>query len=230
MKPAFNHSLLQLIAVCCAAALILVSLSSCGGEGRRGRRSATPDTPVAAEPITASVQKVAYLTFSLPEQIQWEQNQDPSLQQAGIAEFLVKGYTTKNTPARVIYQQLAPAQTKASLRAQVLKPLENCPDSAVGEFRGDSQYRDQLNLEAVCSRLGQKGQYGLISFVSIFSDSASNHLVVSEVRTPPTAKAGDFNFKNAQMQQEAANRQAIAQLLRKTMQGIRACDEQKNCQ
>lgn len=220
-------SLLKLMAVCCAAALLLTCLSSCG---RRGQRPATPDEPTPPEPITSSVEKVAYLTFSLPERIQWEQNEDEKLQNAGIAEFLVKGYTSKNTPARVIYQQLVPAETKAALRSQVLKPLENCPDSAVSEFRGTSRYRDQLNLEAICSRLGQNGPYGLISYVSIFSDSESNHLVVSEVRTPPTTKAGEFNFKNAEQQKEAANRQAIAELLRKTMEGIRACDEQKNCQ
>lgn len=207
-----------------AAAL---ALTGCAGDG--GKRGKTTPPPAAQTPAALpGGGEIAYLTFSLPEQVRWQQNEDEALDAAGVAEWFVAGTTPQTSPARIMYQKLMPAQNSANVRAQVLKPLESCTDSKVGGLRTASKYNRQLGFEAVCSKFGETN-FGLTNYVAIFTDGAANHLVLTEVRTPASDKAGELKPKNAQEQQWAETSRQLAELLRNTMQTIRACDANNSC-
>ena len=117
------------------------------------------------------------------------ENDDPALRNSGVAEWMVEGSSAESTPARVMYQKLMPVQDASTLKAQILKPLAGCPDSKVQDLQLGSKYRDQLGFQATCSKLGTQ-DYGLIDYVAIFSDGVANHVMLAEVKTPPSNKVG----------------------------------------
>ena len=200
----------------------IVLLVACGaGKSRKG--AATPEQP--EEP--AAGQSIGYLTFALPTQLRWQQNQDPQLGQ-GVAEWFLEGHTSQNSPARVVYQKISPARPPDQLAAQVLNPLKQCSDRYVNNFVATSRYPQQLNMEAICSRIGQSG-IGLISYVSIYSDASANHVVMAEVRTPPSNRVGEYDEKNAALQKQVEAGNQLAEWLRRTMQSVRVCDVNKRC-
>ena len=212
-----------LAALCCAA-LMAAGCAETGRSGKTGGGAPPPPQPS----MMGSPAEIGYLTFSLPEQVRWQQNEDPALDEAGVAEWFVAGTTPQTSPARIMYQKLMPAQNSAAVRAQVLAPLESCADSKVGGLRTGSKYNRQVSFEAVCSKFGETN-FGLTNYVSIFTDGSANHMVLTEVRTPASQKAGELAPKNAQEQQWAETSRQLMDLLRNTMQTIRACDADNNC-
>ena len=204
-------------------------LSGCADGGRTGKtKNQTSAVAAPTATLPTSIQNIAYVTFSLPEQVQWEANQDPQLAKSGIAEWIVKGTTAQSTPARVMYQKLSPAQSTSQLKGQVTSTLPSCADSKVTDLRGTSQYRNYITFETICSKLG-KNKYGLIDYVSIFTDGESNHVVLAEIKTPPSKKAGVLDAKTAQAQKQAETAKVLAELLNKTIQSVRACDANQRC-
>ncbi len=220
-KTVFNSLLLVV-----SAAFLL---SSCAGSGRMaGRKGAqTPEQPTEVVQ-QAGKGEISYLTFSLPEQVKWERNPDQALANAGVAEWIMAGYSPADSPARVMYQKLEPAKAPASLKAQVLEPLKTCPDSQLNDFKGMSKYREQVNIEVICSQL-VPNNYGLISYVSIFTDQAANHLVITEIRTPVSKKAGVLTFQNTEAQKQAEASKILSELLYNLMETIRICDDKNLC-
>ena len=210
-----------------APACLALTLTACGGAGRRGvSKSHPPELPAqSAAPAQQAAQGISYLTISLPREVQWQQGQD---QQRGVTEWVLQGHTSQNSPARVVYQRISPAQPAQQLANQVLNPLGQCADRYVNTFVGTSKYPRQANIEAICSRLGQS-RIGLISYVSIFSDAQANHLIMTEVRTPPSAKVGIYDQKNAALQKQVEAVNNLAALLRRTMQSVRVCDANRRC-
>lgn len=195
---------------------LLLGLSACSGMKRTmDKGGAKPQAPR---------QEIAYLTFSLPEQVQWQRNPE----EGGMIEWVLAGYDPIDSPARVMYQKTEPAQPVAAVREQILQPLQECQDRRVSGFRGMSRYRVQLNTKAICSQLG-KENFGLISFVSIFGDQSANHLVIAEVRTPASTKAGSLIFQNSEAQKQAEASKILSELLENLMQTIRVCDEKDAC-
>ena len=203
-------------------------LTGCADGGRTGKKSPTPAAASPAASLPTSIQKIAYVTFNMPEQVQWEANKDPKLEQSGIAEWIVKGTTAQSTPARIMYQKLSPAQSLNVLKGQVTSTLPSCADSKVTDLRGTSQYRNYITFETICSKLG-KNKYGLIDYVSIFSDGEANHVVLAEIKTPPSKKAGVLDAKTAQAQKQAETAKVLAELLNRTIQSVRACDANQRC-
>lgn len=216
-------TLKALILLLCGSALLL---SGCAGAG--AKRGAGKNARKATQSTQTTKQDIAYLTFSLPEQVKWERNPDEALANAGVAEWTVAGYSPADSPARVMYQKLAPAQAPATLRRQMLEPLKACPDSLINSFKGMSKYSRQENIEAICSQLGADN-FGLISYISIFSDQAANHLVLAEIRTPASKKAGVLSFQNTEAQKQAETSKILSELLYNLMQTIRICDEKNLC-
>lgn len=208
-----------------AAALLSAAalLAACDGAGKTGNKGSGPP------PALPGQAEIAYVTFSLPEQVRWQQNEDPAVAQAGVSEWYLAGTSSQTSPARVMYQKLMPAQSSANVRAQILKPLESCVDSAVSGSRTGSKYNRQLNFEAVCSKFGE-ANFGWIQYVSILTDGAANHLVMTEVRTPPSQQAGTLAPGNAEERQWADTSRQLADLMRNTIQSIRVCDAANNCQ
>lgn len=195
---------------------LLLGLSACSGMKKNmGKGGPKPQPPK---------QEIAYLTFSLPEQVQWQRNPDES----GMIEWVLAGYDPIESPARVMYQKMEPAQSVVAVKEQILQPLQECLDSQVSGFRGVSRYRVQLNSKAICSQLGQEN-FGLISFISIFGDQTANHLVIAEVRTPASTRAGALIFQNSEAQKQAEASKILSELLENLMQTIRVCDEQDVC-
>ena len=212
-----------LLVLFCSTALLL---SGCAGAGaKRGAASQANKTVLTAPMLQ---KEISHLTFSLPEQVKWERNPDEALANAGVAEWTMAGYSVADTPARVMYQKLEPAQAPAALKRQVLEPLKTCPDSQVNDFKGMSKYRQQVNIEAICSQL-VPNNFGLISYVSIFSDQAANHMVITEIRTPSSKKAGVLSFQDTEAQRQAEASKILSELLYNLMQTIRICDEKNLC-
>ncbi len=206
---------------------LVVALCACivlaSGCARTKKTASQP----GAEPA-APKEEIAYLLFSLPEQVQWVRNPDEALLNAGVAEWTLAGYEPADSPARVMYQKLVPAQAPATLRRQVLEPLKDCPDTQVSDLRGMSKYSDQINIEAICSQLG-KDNFGLISYIGIFSDQTANHMVITEVRTPASKKAGLLTFQNSEAQKQAEASKILSELLYRLMETIRVCNEKNLC-
>ncbi|MDO5674494.1 MAG: hypothetical protein Q4G66_06225 [bacterium] len=212
-----------LLPLLCSIALIV---SGCAGAG--AKRGADKKTNNAEQTVQAVKGDISYLTFSLPEQVKWERNPDQALANAGVAEWTMAGYSPADSPARVMYQQIAPAQVPATLQSRMLEPLKTCTDSQTDTFKGMSKYGRQVNVEAICSQLGSDN-FGLISYVSIFSDQAANHLVLAEIRTPASKKAGVLSFQNTEAQKQAETSKILSELLYNLMQTIRICDEKNMC-
>ncbi len=207
----------------CSIALLV---SGCAGAG--SKRGAGKNAGKVEQSTQTVKHGISYLTFSLPEQVKWERNPDQALASAGVAEWTMAGYSPADSPARVMYQQLVPATSPAGLQAQVLEPLKTCPDSLVESVRGMSRYRDQLHIKAVCSQL-VPNNFGLISYISMFTDQAANHLVIMEIKTPASKKAGVLTFQNTEAQKQAETSKILSELLYNLMQTIRVCNNKDQC-
>ncbi len=192
---------------------LALCVSGCAGMKKTARQPGKEDQGIKEE--------IAYLAFSLPEQVQWERNPDE-------AEWTLAGYEPADSPARVMYQKLVPAQAPDALKRQVLEPLRDCPDTQVSDLRGKSKYSDQITIEAICSQFG-KDNFGLISYIGIFSDQTANHLLITEVRTPASKKAGLLTFQNSEAQKQAEASKILSELLYRLMESIRVCDEKNLC-
>ena len=207
-----------IISACCCLSALALSLTGCAGKDKTAGKKGKPE----------SQREIAYLTFLLPNQIKWERNPDEKLNSMNIAEWYVAGTTSATSPIRIIYQKLEPAKPVVSLREEVQGPFSVCKDKKMSEFKGQSVYSDQINIETICSKLGEN-PFGLISYVSIFSDSVANHVVIAESKTPPSQKAGVLDFKDAENKKQAETAKTLADLAIGLMQSIRACDEKKLC-
>ena len=186
------------------------------------------DGQAAAKKKTKTKDGIAYVRISLPEEVEWEVNPDEKLARGGIIQWLVAGYSAKDTPAKVLYQQVKPAKPAGELQMLIDKSLDDCPDVDMGPFQGSSKYHDQINIEAICSRLGEE-RFGVQSFISIFSDNEANHVVIAEVRTPVAEKAGELNYRNPVMKQQVETSRVFSDLLYKLMHDIRVCDAKDLC-
>ena len=180
-----------------------------------------PSCPAGADEggvgSASSARTNRHLVFELPDLpdgLEWTRNEDPELIEAGIAEFMAKGYTSSTSPVRCLIQKLPTDESPASLRDQVLAPLKHCPGHRVEEFRGAGRHPERLDLEARCPKLG-RSDHGVISLVSLFKDSDVVHIVVGEARIAPP--------------EGEARAERLAELLRETMRNIRSCDAENNC-
>lgn len=231
-SPKKKKGFLKIILLLCILALVL---AGCAGGGRMGRKKGKSEVSPAnaGQAQSAEVEKnrgkkIAYLTFSPPEQVRWVENDDPALRNSGVAEWMVEGSSAESTPARVMYQKLMPVQDASTLKAQILKPLAGCPDSKVQDLQLGSKYRDQLGFQATCSKLGTQ-DYGLIDYVAIFSDGVANHVMLAEVKTPPSNKVGVLDSKSAEVQKQAQTSKNFADMLSKAIRSVRVCNEQELC-
>ena len=171
---------------------------------------------------------IASLSFYLPKEVEWVQNRDAALARGGITQWVVAGYDAKTTPAKVLYQRMSPPRAPATLQGLIRQSLKPCAGVSMGYFTGSSKYHDQINIETICSRLGNE-HFGVQSFYSIFSDREANFLVIAEVRTPVASQAGVLEAHNVVARQQAETSRVFSDLLFKLMQSIRVCDAKKVC-
>ncbi|MBS9777676.1 MAG: hypothetical protein KGV50_02825 [Gammaproteobacteria bacterium] len=177
-----------------------------------------------------SVNEIDTVNFELPKQVKWKQAKNESNKGNILAEWIPEGSNSKNTPVRVIYQRLNPSQPTAQFMEKAIKPLQSvCADVKVAPFKTASKYADQASVEIICSQLG-KNQFGTVSYVSVFTDGAANHVLVSEIKMPASKKAGVLNFKNEKQKQQAQNSKMLAGLMFQFTNSVRVCDKAKKCQ
>lgn len=177
--------------------------------------------------VGGSDMAIDHLKMDLPQQIEWVQvKKKPGV---NIQEWVIKGFKSNNSPARVIYQKISPAMPADALMTQVMKPFKSaCKDIKVSDVPLNSKYANKMSKEMICSQLG-KNPVGLIAYTTVMSDKNANHLVVGEVRTLPSKKAGQFDIKNEQQQKQVQTSAAIAQLMAKMTTGVKVCDSKDNC-
>ncbi|MGY0398776.1 MAG: hypothetical protein ACWIPH_02315 [Ostreibacterium sp.] len=178
-----------------------------------------------------SMSGIGTMNFTLPQSIKWKQVKNQSNPGNNLlAEWIPANNNENNTLVRVIYRRSNPVQPTPEVIANTLKPLQNsCSDIKIKSFKTSSQYLDQSSAEVLCAQLGGNS-FGTISYVSIFTDQLANHILVSEVKMPPSKKAGLVDYKNAKQKQEIENRSALAQLMYQFNSSVRVCDAKKICE
>ncbi len=179
----------------------------------------------------SSITEISSMKFELPQQIKWKQTKNESKKGNIIAEWVPEGRNVNNTPVRIIYQRVAPGKPTAEFMTKAIQqPLQKiCTDSKISDFKTGSAYSDQMSSEIICSQLG-KNKFGTVSYISVFTDKDANHILVSEVKMPPSKKAGVLKFKNDKEKQQAQNSQMLAKLMYQFNSTARVCDKAKNCQ
>lgn len=179
----------------------------------------------------SSNDEISYIKVDLPKQIEWVQSQNKKMGENGmLQEWVIKGFKSNSTPARIIYQKIVPGVESNVLMEQVLKPFkQSCADVKFTSIPLNTKHGDKIANEMICSKLG-KNPVGLVAYTSILSDKSASHLIVGEVRTLPSSKAGQLDIKNEQQRKQAETSAAIAQLMQKMSADIKACDAKNTCQ
>lgn len=175
--------------------------------------------------------EIDHIQIDLPKQIEWVQSQNKKMGENGVLqEWVIKGFKSNSTPARIIYQKIVPSMESNMLMEQVLKPFkQNCADVKFTNIPLNTKHSDKLGNEMICSKLG-KNPVGLVAYTSVFGDKSANHLIVGEVRTLPSSKAGQIDIKNEQQRKQAETSAAIARLMQKMSADIKVCNTQNTCQ
>lgn len=176
-------------------------------------------------------EQIDHININLPSQIEWVQSQNKATDQNGsmLREWVIKGFQSNNTPARIIYQKIVPALKTNALADNILKPFrQNCADIKLTAIPMNTKHSDKIANEMICSKLGNN-PVGLIAYTSVVTDKTANHLIVGEVRTLPSKKAGQLNIANEQQRKQAQTSAAIAQLMQKMITETKVCDANKNC-
>ncbi|PIE45121.1 MAG: hypothetical protein CSA45_04285 [Gammaproteobacteria bacterium] len=170
------------------------------------------------------------MTMSLPQQVQWVVSQNKTGKDGNqVTEWVPKGFKTNNTPVRIIYQKMVPANKPQDIVAQMAGSLKkNCNDIKVSEFKSASKYPNQVNAEVLCGKLG-KSPVGIAMYSSVFTDANANHLVIGEVKIPASKKAGVLDPKTKKEKEQARNAAGLVQLVQGFMQTVRACESKGKC-
>lgn len=178
-----------------------------------------------------SNQSIDYLSVDLPQQIKWVQSKNETMKNGGMKqEWIVNGFRSIDTPARISYQKLVPGGASDRILNKLLNDYkQSCKDIRITEIPLKSAHKNKASYEVICSQLGNN-PFGVIVYVNVFSDNASNHLIRAEARTPPSVKAGQLDVSNQQQRAQAENIAALAQLMQAMSQNIKVCDANNNCQ
>ncbi|PIE68819.1 MAG: hypothetical protein CSA21_05290 [Deltaproteobacteria bacterium] len=191
-----------------------------------------PESSVGAgslEKSPAEAATFAYVTFHLPQQIDWVQSQNtPTADGGGIAEWVPQKYVSQVSPLRVVYQKKPPGVSPEARLQEILEPIKECADVKVHRFSGKSSYGYQANVEVFCSKMG-KNDWGLISYVTVFSNRRESHVLFGEIRTVPTEKAGIFPAKTVEEKKTAAEIQQLSKLLFDMAGSVRVCEDDGSC-
>ncbi len=194
--------------------------------------AADPSAPAASSVVSPRKSLLgsafSHITFNLPKEIAWVQSRNTPAGDGGIAEWVPKGYTTKDSPLRVVYQKKAPGISPELRLQEIIAPLKGCAAAKVNRFDGGSSYSHQTNVEVFCSKMG-KNDWGLVSYVSVFSNRKETHVLIGELRTPPTQKAGVFPEKTAKEKELLDKTRGVSRLLFGMARSIRVCDKGGKC-
>lgn len=186
--------------------------------------------PVTAPKEDANINAIHHLTFNLPQQLQWKKiTHQVDQSGAEFAQWIVNGFEQSNTPARIIYQKIIPATPNNAVLAQFMQPYQkSCTDVSVIAVNTQSTYQPKNSLELICAQMGNN-HYGSAFYISVFSDANASHVVLSDLRTLPSEKAGVLTFKTDQEKQQVQTISALMQIMAGFINTIRACDATDRC-
>ncbi len=191
--------------------------------------SSAAETPSAVSPRKSLLEpSFSHITFNLPKGIEWVQSQNTPIGNGGVAEWVPKGYTSQNSPLRIIYQKKQPGLSPGLRLQEIVAPAKNCVDTKIARFKGGSSYAHQANVEVFCSKMG-KNDWGLVSYVAVFSNRSETHTLIGEIRTAPTEKAGVFPEKTKKEKEIRDKTRTLSKLLFDSIRSVRVCAKDGNC-
>ncbi len=191
--------------------------------------SSAAGTPPAVSPRKSLLEpSFSHITFNLPQGIDWVQSRNTPVGNGGVAEWVPRGYTSQNSPLRIIYQKKQPGLSPGVRLQEIVAPVKNCVDAKITRFKGDSSYTHQANVEVFCSKMG-KNDWGLVSYVAVFSNRSETHTLIGEIRTTATEKAGVFPEKTKKEREARDKTGALGKLLFDSIRSIRVCTKDGNC-
>ncbi len=179
----------------------------------------------------SAVTKINTITFTPPSQIKWKQVKSQQKNGYILAEWIPQDSVDNNRAlVRILYNRSVSDKSATDFLSTAIQPMkQSCTDIAIAPVKGGSAYKNQANAEVLCAQLS-KANFGTASYFSVFSDGEANHLVMSEVKLPPSKKAGVVTPKNEAEKKWAQNAATLVALMNKFNQGIRVCDAEKKCQ
>lgn len=181
-------------------------------------------------PTETAGSAIDHLQFQLPEQVPWQQIRETQLDNGRFSEWVIANYDDKTSPIRVIYHVNSPAMPAEKTLSEIVAPLQNaCTDIKLTETRTISTYPNQKGVEAICAQVGDNG-FGTVTYTTVFSDQTANHILVAEVKTPPSAQAGSLTANNEEQKKIVDQVQAIVGLMGEFSRNVQACDAQNVCQ
>ncbi len=174
--------------------------------------------------------KVAKIDFNLPQQIKWKQIKNQQKAGNTLAEWIpVANKENSSSPVRIVYQRLLSNKSAKEFLSDAAKPLQKvCKDISASPFPNNSNYKDKVSIEVLCSRLGKAG-FGTVSYLTAYSDGQANYFLMSEVKLPASKKAGLINPKNEQEKKWAVTAAELAKVMQKFNQNTRFCDTTGQC-
>lgn len=195
-----------------------------------GCKTTQPEKTTASSAAQNAVKQINYLTMSFPQQVQWVQSQNKGFENGNmVAAWIAKGYNDNNTPVKVIYNTVAQTANLTAFLQGALKPLQtSCADLKITNLKPVNSHSQQINLEVICSRLG-KNNFGVLYYITALADGKNIHMVRSETKTLPSAKAGILNPRNQNERNMVNNSAALINLMNGFRQTIKACDAQNHC-
>ncbi|PID74357.1 MAG: hypothetical protein CSB32_01155 [Desulfobacterales bacterium] len=204
--------------------LTLLLFSGCAETTDSSTQTASSEQDVqeAQDPTFASV------SFRLPGWINWTQTRSEPTAGGGIAEWIPEGSTAENSPFRVVFQKRQPGISPEARLQQILAPIRECADVRVNRFNGKSRYGYQANVEVFCSKMG-KNNWGLISYVAVFSNRRESDVLIGEIRTVATEKAGIFPVRNEQEKKTVAEIQQLSKALFNMVSSVQVCADDGTC-
>lgn len=174
---------------------------------------------------------IAYITMKFPEQIKWEQSTSQQFKNGNmLVEWLVRKTNLQTTPVRVVYNKvIAKGNANAFAKTIIQQSQRACVNVSVTRLPNVSQHKDQYNAEILCSRLGKLGFFGTATYLTVLSDAKSKHILLSEIKTIPSKKAGFLTPRNPIEEEQVKSSQSIIALMEKFNKTARACNAKKVC-
>lgn len=150
----------------------------------------------------AVVNQIHAIKFTLPPQYEWSAERGKG---KNVTVFSLNNRT--RSPVKIIYQTLPNSEPSALLATHILAPLrKSCQQSALSVFTTKSAYPHQLNHEVLCRHITGSA-FGMVSYLTLFSDKNHHHVLIAEIVTPKSDKIGHFSSPKTPEEQRV--RQAV---------------------
>lgn len=176
---------------------------------------------------TAMTGNIAKMQFTLPEKIKWDMTKGSN---GAVTIYTPRGIEPKKSPIKLVYQYVKHDKDPKVLAAQIVAPFRNnCEKSKTNEFKTQSTYRNQHNYQTLCNKF-KNAPFGMVNYVDIFTDAKGSHILIGEVKTPPSIEPGKLNTPQNDKEKKAAqDTVAFIRLVQKTMMEASVCNANGQC-